>query len=206
MSLYPDFTRVYPNLNTANESILTRWILFRGREVVVQTQTEADLDPLGLVAKAGVWYLVARTDGSIRTYKVAKVLDVAALGDGFTPPPGFDLARHWQSELERFEAGLLRGQATLRVSAAALPRIELLGAAAASIVLAATADADGWRQAVVPIESAGHAAGVLLGFVDDVEVLAPPELRAELARRARRALGLYNRDRSDEGEVPTACG
>lgn len=150
------------------------------------------LDPLGLVAKAGVWYLVARTDGgSIRTYKVAKVLDLAVLEERFAYPHGFDLARRWHSELKRFEAGLLRGKATLRVSAAALSGIEALGAAAAEAVLAATAGADGWRHAVVPIEGIGHAAGLLLGFADGVEVLAPPELREELARRAGRVLALY---------------
>lgn len=150
------------------------------------------LDPLGLVAKAGAWYLVARTESrSIRTYKVAKVLHLAVLEERFAYPHGFDLARHWRSELERFETGLLRGEATLRVSAAALSRVELLGATAAEAVLAATAGSDGWRQAVIPIEGIGHAAGLLLGFADSVEVLAPPELREELARRAGRVVALY---------------
>ncbi len=152
------------------------------------------LDPLGLVAKAGAWYLVARSEGgSIRTYKAAKVLDLAVLDERFDHPPGFDLARHWRSELERFEAGLLREEATLRVAAAALPRVDQLVAAAAEAVLATPPGADGWRQAVVPIEGTGHAAGLLLGFADDVEVLAPPELRAELARRAGRVLALYGK-------------
>ena len=159
--------------------------------------TRRIVDPLGLVAKAGVWYLVARTGASVRTYKIAKVLDLAVLDDRFAHPPGFDLARYWRSELERFERELLRGKATLRVSAAALPRIELLGAAAAEAVLAATAGADGWRQVVIPIESVSYAAGLLLGFTDDVEVLAPPELRAELAPRAGRVWALYDRDGSD---------
>ena len=150
------------------------------------------LDPLGLVAKAGVWYLVARTDGgNVRTYKVAKILNLAVLGDRFTYPSGFDLARHWRSELERFEKDLFKGQATLRFSAAALSYIERLGAATAEAVLAAKAGADGWRRVVIPIESIGHAAGLLLGFTDDVEVLAPTELREELIQRAGRVLVLY---------------
>lgn len=150
------------------------------------------LDPLGLVAKAGAWYLVARADGGgVRTYKVAKVLDLVVLDERFVYPPSFDLARHWRSELERFEAGLLRGEATLRVAAVALPRIEALGAAAVDAVLAAPADEEGWRRVVVPIEGVGHAAGLLLGFADNIEVLAPAELREELARRAERVLALY---------------
>lgn len=164
------------------------------------------LDPLGLVAKAGVWYLVARTEsGSVRTYKIAKVLDLTVLGDRFAYPSGFDLARHWRSELERFERGLLQGEATLRVSAAALPNVELLGAAATEAVLAATAGADGWRRVVIPIESVTHAAGLLLRFSDAVEVLAPPELREEVIQRAGRVLALYAQSKGSEAVMPTAA-
>ena len=164
------------------------------------------LDPLGLVAKAGAWYLVARTDGgSVRTYKVAKVLELTVLGDRFAYPSGFDLARHWRSDLERFERGLLQGEATLRVSAAALPNVERLGAAAAEAVLAATAGADGWRRVVIPIESVSHAAGLLLGFTDAVEVLTPPELREELAQRAGRVVALYAQGKGGEALTPTAA-
>ena len=163
------------------------------------------LDPLGLVAKAGAWYLVARTGGSIRTYKVVKVLDLVVVGDRFAYPSGFDLARHWRSELERFEKGLLQAEATLRVSAAALSTIERLGAAAAEAVLAATAGADGWRHVVIPTESVSHAASLLLGFTDSVEVLAPPELREELVQRARRVLALYAQSKGGEAVMPTAA-
>ena len=164
------------------------------------------LDPLGLVAKAGAWYLVARTDdGSVRTYKVARVLDLSLLDDRFAYPPGFDLAHHWRSELERFEAGLLRGKAMLRVSAAALPRIEWLGGAAAEAVRAAAAGADGWRRVVIPIEGVSHAAGLLLGFTDAVEVLAPPELREELTQRAGRVLALYAQSKDGKAVMPIAA-
>src|SRR5438034_2717540 len=34
------------------------------------------LEPLGLVLKSGVWYLVAHADGQLRTYRVSRVLDL----------------------------------------------------------------------------------------------------------------------------------
>lgn len=150
------------------------------------------IDPLGLVMKAGSWYLVARTNGNLRTYKIANVLDLAVLDENFEYPPGFDLARHWRSELERFEKSLRRDEATLRVADAALSRIDRLGADIAEAVLAATADAEGWREVRVPIESVSHAASLLLGFAIDIEVLSPPKLRAELTRRAGLVVALYD--------------
>jgi predicted DNA-binding transcriptional regulator YafY len=149
------------------------------------------VDPLGLVLKAGAWYLMARTGVDIRTYKVAKVLDLDVLPDGFDYPAGFDLAAQWQESLQRFAKELRRAEAVLRVSPEALPLLDRLGADAAEAVLQAQPDAEGWRRATVPIEGVGHAARLLLGFTDLVEVLDPPELRHALADGARRVAALY---------------
>jgi len=149
------------------------------------------VDPLGLVLKAGAWYLMARIGTDIRTYKVAKVLDLDVLPDGFDYPAGFDLAGQWRESLQRFARELRRGEAVLRVSPEALPLIDRLGADAAEAVLQAQPDAAGWRRATVPIEGVGHAARLLLGFTDTIEVLDPPELRQALLEGARRVAALY---------------
>jgi predicted DNA-binding transcriptional regulator YafY len=150
------------------------------------------VDPLGLVLKAGTWYLMARIGADIRTYKVAKVLDLDILPDGFDYPAGFDLAAQWQESLQRFAQELRRAEAVLRVSPDALPLLDRLGADAAEAVRQAEPDATGWRRAAVPIEGVGHAARLLLGFTDTIEVLDPPELRQALADGARRVAALYD--------------
>lgn len=149
------------------------------------------LDPLGLVMKAGAWYLVARCNGTIRTYRIEKVEALEVTGDGFARPRGFDLAAHWTRELQRFEAGLRRAEAEIRVSPGALPYLDRLGADIAEAVRAASPDDQGWRRATVPIEAIDHAAGLLLGFGDRVEVLNPPALRRHLAAQAARVMALY---------------
>ncbi|MGH9759635.1 MAG: helix-turn-helix transcriptional regulator [Blastocatellia bacterium] len=151
-----------------------------------------NIDPLGLVLKAGDWYLVARAGRDIRTYKVSKIHDLRALDEAFVYPPDFDLASHWQASLKRFEEGLRKGQATLRVSPAALSRLDRLGADIVEAVMQSQPDSAGRRLAIVPIESVEHAAGLLLGFADDIEVLAPPALRVRLAERAVRIVELYS--------------
>src|SRR6202000_376777 len=50
------------------------------------------LGPLGLVLKGGVWYLVAMSGKSIRTYRVAQMLDVEMTDETFARPKGFNLA------------------------------------------------------------------------------------------------------------------
>ena len=152
------------------------------------------VDPLGLVLKAGAWYLMARIGTGVRTYKVAKVLDLDVLPDGFDYPAGFDLAAQWQESLQRFAKELRRAEAVLRVSPEALPLLDRLGADAVEAVQQAEPDGEGWRRATVPIEGVGHAARLLLGFTDTIEVLDPPELRRALAEGARRVMQLYDKE------------
>ena len=54
------------------------------------------IDPLGLVAKAGVWYLVARWDGEYRSFRVDRIRDAQELSDHFERPDGFELEQHWR--------------------------------------------------------------------------------------------------------------
>ena len=154
----------------------------RGRRLV---------DPLGLVMKAGTWYLVARHAATIRIYRIDRMRDATVLDDGFTWPRNFDLAVHWRAEVDAFEASLRRASATLRVTARALPRIDDLGADIAEAVRAAAPDATGERVAVVPIESVEHAASRLMTFADRIEVLKPAALRRRIVALAARIGALY---------------
>lgn len=149
------------------------------------------VDPLGLVLKAGAWYLVARGGTRIRIYRVDKMRAARVLDEGFAWPRPFDLAAYWQAEVARFEAGLRCASATVRVSPRALSRIDDLGADVAEPVRAATPDRAARRTAVVPIESVDHAAPRLLAFADTIEVLEPASLRRRIAALATRVAALY---------------
>src|SRR5215207_11519698 len=50
------------------------------------------LDPLGLVLKAGVWYLLARRRGEERVYRVSRIVSARERADACMRPPEFDLA------------------------------------------------------------------------------------------------------------------
>jgi predicted DNA-binding transcriptional regulator YafY len=72
-------------------------IVYAGRE---RPQSERVVHPLGLVAKAHVWYLVAGTDAGLRTFRVSSIRSLELTGDPVDRPPGFDLARTWRSIVE----------------------------------------------------------------------------------------------------------
>lgn len=149
------------------------------------------LEPLGVVLKAGEWYFVALRSRGASIYKLASVQELILCEETFRRPAGFDLAGAWRQAVLGFERSLRRESAVLRVAAAALSGLDRLGADLSEPLRAARPDEQGIRQATVPIESVAHAAGLLLGFADDIEVLSPPALRAELKRRALAVTKLY---------------
>ncbi|KAA2254072.1 transcriptional regulator [Solihabitans fulvus] len=152
------------------------------------------VDPLGIVLKAGKWYLVASAEEKIRTYRVAKVLDARITDENFDRPPDFDLDEYWRSWAERFEASVYQGEMVVRISPRGLARLPHLVAqpiARAALATAGEPDEDGWVRVVLPTESINHARVDLLKLAEDAEVLEPPELRADLERTIVAMAELY---------------
>ena len=75
-------------------------------------ETERTVHPLGLVAKASVWYLVAGTDAGMRTFRVNRVRSVAVTQDPVERPDGFDLQTHWRSVIADLDELRLSFRAT----------------------------------------------------------------------------------------------
>jgi predicted DNA-binding transcriptional regulator YafY len=75
-----------------------------------------EVEPLGLVLKGGAWYLVARSAGQFRTYRISRVLAAEATDEGFDRPADFDLARHWSSSIAAYERDFERIELVLRVA------------------------------------------------------------------------------------------
>ncbi|MEZ0091216.1 helix-turn-helix transcriptional regulator [Streptacidiphilus sp. EB129] len=160
-------------------------------------EVERLLEPYGVVLKAGRWYAVARTEGGFRTYRVSKILELEPAAESgrqhFERQP-FDLAAHWRAYTADYDARRLSGSAEIRLSPAGLERLpDLLDAPVVRAALAAARpEADGgWSRTTLPIESVPHAHGELLRLGADVEVLAPPELRARMAASARAMRAVY---------------
>ena len=155
--------------------------------------SERIVEPLGIVLKAGEWYFLAERRGRPAIHKLANAGMLEVLDETFARPVDFDLAAAWRAAVADFEASLRRGKAVLRVKPTALTRLSLLGDEIAEPVMAAVPGPDGVRVAVVDIEGADDAAGQLLGFADEIEVISPPELRDALRLRAEAVVALYAR-------------
>ena len=147
------------------------------------------VDPLGLVLKAGTWYLVARHRGTPLTYRVSRIVGAAALDERFDRPDGFDLASHWAESSAAFDRSILRERVWLRLSPMAARQLGWFVDATAATEALATAgppDDEGWVEVDLAVEEEAVAAGQLLALGAGVEVLGPASLRASMAETGRR--------------------
>ncbi|MHA5048452.1 helix-turn-helix transcriptional regulator [Streptomyces sp. SD15] len=163
---------------------------------------ERELEPYGLVLKAGVWYLCARvpepgTDGASRIYRVYRIdrfTKVAAAAERFTREEGFDLPGFWAERAERFARSLLRAEVVVRLSPEGVRRLPyVVDPASAREALGGCGAPDGRGRVTVtlPVESEEVAHTQLTGLGPEVEVLAPAALRARFAGDAARLAALY---------------
>jgi len=162
--------------------------------------------PLGLVNKAGTWYLVAHCvahsgagaragagAGDIRVFRAGRVSAARVLAEPAERPAGFELAAFWARWSAEFEASRPRLEVRLAASPGALAAFgEVFGAAAAPALEAAGPPGqDGWRVLTLSFEHERAAVHRLAGFGDQVGILDPPSVRAELLATAREILGRY---------------
>ncbi|MET0384955.1 MAG: YafY family protein [Polyangiales bacterium] len=147
------------------------------------------LEPLGLVMKAGVWYLVARHRGAFKSYRITRITRAQLLDERFERPPDFVLSRFWAEATRAFDDALLRYRCQVRVSRrgfALLPTV-IPGDQIHQQLAAASAPApDGSRELSLRLESEPVALGQLIGLGDEIEVTAPASLRARLHALAAR--------------------
>jgi predicted DNA-binding transcriptional regulator YafY len=180
-----------PYLATVAEAVWTQRRIDVRYERANRAVGERVLDPLGLVLKAGTWYLVAvpaPDDGrGPRTYRVSRVLAAAVRDQGFERPPGFDLERFWADYQRGYEKRVYSETAVVRLSPAGRELLFLIGTIAARRARAEMSepDADGWTRTRVPIESVRHGQHALLQLGEHAEVLEPVELRDLIAASAR---------------------
>jgi predicted DNA-binding transcriptional regulator YafY len=152
------------------------------------------LRPLGLVLKAGVWYLVAAGDREPRTYRISAIEETRALERTFARPRDFDLPRFWREHVEHYEEAESADVAEIRISTAGVAALpDVLGPRAAQLALRTLSapDEEGWRRARIPLESVPHAAAGLLRLGADVAALAPVELVEHMAATIHAMSSLY---------------
>ena len=168
-----------------------------------QRETSRVVGPLGLVNKAGIWYLVAAGgrratggpgtgDDEVTVFRVGRVTSAQALAAEVSRPAGFDLAAFWSRWSASFMTSRPRIEVLVRASPDAICAFtQVFGNGGRRAVEAAPAGEDGFRDVTLTFEHPAAAVSGLAGFGGEVEVLSPAVVRERLIAGARQLLERY---------------
>lgn len=151
------------------------------------------VEPYGLVAKAGRWYLVCAGDGRLRVYRVSRILDARLTDESFERPPDFELTTFWKTWCAGRKETRPSYSATVRVSPKLAPFLSLYLGDSATGQVAATEPPDdqGWITLTLKFETLEQARRYILGFGAAIEVLEPKPLRLSVIDFARQIVSFY---------------
>jgi predicted DNA-binding transcriptional regulator YafY len=148
--------------------------------------TQRLVEPLGLVAKAGIWYLVAfEADKGYRTFRAERINSADETDLQFTRPADFNLDAYWRSSVASMEQRPSETyEVMLRVRSDALAQLtywefEMLDESAG--------------VATLRIRFAGRNLAIfqVLALGEAVTIVEPPELREAVVACARAALAQH---------------
>jgi predicted DNA-binding transcriptional regulator YafY len=195
MSGWQPYEEATPCLSTLQDALWQDRRLTISYERSDHSQVERLVDPLGLVAKGAVWYLVAAVDGAPRTYRVARVLAAQLSEQPCVRPPDFNLAAFWEQSKSEFMTSRPRYPVTARVAPGMLERMRYAGRYTRLDKIEALGQPDelDWRKVQIGFEFEREAAEYVLSFGDQIEVLEPLELRQKVIILAQGVLDFYHK-------------
>ena len=184
-----------PHLAAVQDAVWRdRRLRVRYRRPGASDPVERLLDPYGLVAKAGTWYLVGADGGEPRLYRVSRIEAAEVTDEAAERPATLDLEALWEELRGRVEGRGPGVDVRARVRA---ERVEMvLRIVAAQLVAPAVRGAagGGWVELELRYPAEGAARASMLTFGPDVEVLSPDTLRRGMHDSARAVAALYARD------------
>ena len=85
------------------------------------TRSTREIDPLGLVSKSGIWYIVARSGSELRSFRADRILTVTLTDAHFERPLDFDLDAYWSQSSRSYEGMHERLPVTVRADRSRAP-------------------------------------------------------------------------------------
>ncbi|MGA3037357.1 MAG: YafY family protein [Vulcanimicrobiaceae bacterium] len=157
-------------------------IMYRDRMGV---RTTREIDPLGLVSKSGVWYVVARSGDELRSFRADRILSTALTEEHFERPRDFDLDTYWSQSSRSYEGMIERLPVTVRADRSMLDTL--------TAYWHPKSVDENETQCVVRFEFPARGAAIqqLLAWGNSVTILEPVDLVDDILALARDVLVHY---------------
>ncbi len=154
------------------------------------TSDARTVDPLGIVCKQAVWYLVARTAAGMRTYRVSRMSNAVVLPAVFDRPANFDLATYWRDSTAQLQELRQPYSTTIAFSPEAAKAVKAWCRMTDTTPTPRMQYPEGWQVYRVEFEGKSQAKFVVLGLGCQARALLPKELASEVDAEVRRAAAM----------------
>lgn len=158
-------------------------ILYRKTDIT----KEAVVNPLGLVCKRSIWYLIAVNNEIVKTYKVSSIESALQLDNIFIRPKDFHLKSYWQNSTRNFKASIPKHIFTFRISPDILNHIK----ERAFITILEIIDQENEIYIKISFDAIWQGVEFAFGYGKDIEIVEPIEAIAEIKKKAMEVIDLY---------------
>lgn len=175
-------------VDTLQDAIINRTkitIIYPTRD---REPTQRLVDPWGLAAKDGIWYLIAGTDKGQRTFRVDRILHTDPSDHRSQRPTDFTLSQEWERVVDNIEQRRSPITATVLI---ATHRLHVLQRQFGRHCTPLDTQPDGRLRVQIAAHIPLSIAERIAGWGNDIEVLEPDSLKTELARLGKELLTRY---------------
>lgn len=190
----------FPYLSLLQEAIWTQCMIEMKYRKTDGSVSERIVQPIGLVAKGNVWYLVAMdgqekaaSDNTVRSFRISRILDVRVLEKSFERPDNFSLAQYWERSTAEFKASLPSFPARIYITKQRLTRLSRNRYVKVIQTLSLQEQEEGWVTAEIQFDTLESACELLLGCGREARVISPQELAEAVQAEAKAIEELYDK-------------
>lgn len=180
-----------PQLKALRDAVWTDRTIECRCDIMHRFAIRLKLDPLGLVAKGGIWHLVCRVNGKLRVYRISQLSDIEVTSETFERPEDFDLPGFWKDYCVQYERNQSLYPVKLRVNSSIVGSLSIYLGPRASSLRSLDTDEVRWTTVEVKFESLESARRMVLGLGSAVEVVEPGPLRDSVRDYAEQILQVY---------------
>lgn len=148
---------------------------------------EVELNPLGLVCKRSIWYLVATNNEIIKTYKVTSIESALLMDYTFNRPCDFNLKSYWNNSTSNFKSLIPKHTFTFKIRPYILNHIK----ERQFITISETIVKDNEIFLKIKFDAIWQGIEFAFGYGKDIEIIEPIEAIFEIKKKALEIIDLY---------------
>ena len=145
------------------------------------------LNPLGLVCKRGIWYLIGENNEIIKTYKVSNIESALLTDILFDRPKDFNLEKYWKSSTSNFKSSIPKHRFTFKVNPSIVNHIKSRQFISISNIVVE----DDNIYMDIDFDAIFQGIEFAFGYGKDIEIIYPIDARIEIKKRSSEIIKLY---------------